>query len=89
MMSTGIGLRCRLPDGCPDNFRAIPSDSSSREALAIACRMRNEHEIEQHGYTHVETSLVLRQAYAGGRWDYNFSVRGRSALSFKKKGVLT
>lgn len=74
------GLYCRFP-GCESCFRSDGSVSGIQDSAV----MRNEHELERHGYVHRAVGLI-EYAYNGlGR----LSHRGRSTLSLHTKGKLT
>ncbi len=69
----GRGLLCRLAGGCPTEFRAIPSDSSSMAALDVSIKERDAHELESHGYVHEVPAPEKSYGYANpfGRTDAN------------------
>ena len=67
LVAVGTGLPCRVPGGCPLNFRVHPSDSSSLRSLQIAAQMRDEHERETHGYVHRPISVGTATYQGAGR----------------------
>ncbi len=68
-MRTG-GLPCRI-DGCLRAFQVV--DQKSMDSLRAASAARNDHEITDHGYHHVQladeprfTSMRVRPKPVGG-----------------------
>lgn len=75
LMSTGLGLRCRWNGACEARFQS----DGTVEGIRDSAKMRDEHEVAQHGYHHQIVELT--------QWSYTarFSRNGLSVLNRKKK----
>ena len=58
------GLPCRASLDCEAVFRVAPQDSM--DALREAAALRNKHELDSHGYTHIATTVLGPSTFAQG-----------------------